>query len=86
MKLEGRRLGQANPWGKKIELSEKTLASFLLFNLILKHEICHILDWIERGKTFKSENGRNNFHGKSFRAICKKVGIPYQSKIPSHWF
>ena len=73
MKLEGRRLGQANPWEKKIELSEKTLASFLLFKKVLLHEIFHCIQFQRMGGTFQV-NGRNNFHGKVFRQVCKEHG------------
>jgi predicted SprT family Zn-dependent metalloprotease len=68
-----RTLGFANPWEKKVELNKKVLKSFSLFKYVLLHEIMHVLDFNERG-TFK-RNGRNDFHGKSFKAMCKKHGV-----------
>jgi predicted SprT family Zn-dependent metalloprotease len=75
-----RRLGQANPWEKKVELSLNCLASFRLFSLVLKHEIAHCLCFIENGGTFKV-NGRNNFHGKQFKQKCRELNIPHSTKV-----
>ena len=75
-----RRLGQANPWEKRIELSFKCLDSFKLFDLVFKHELAHILDFIERG-AFKNKNGRNDFHGKNFKTWCKKLRISHSTHI-----
>ena len=78
MKLEGRRLGQANPWEKKIELSEKALTTLRLFCIVLKHEIAHCIQFYRMGETYKV-NGRNNFHGKVFKEVCKEMGIAYRT-------
>lgn len=80
MELEGRRLGQANPWEKKIELSKKTLTTFTLFRFVLKHEIAHCIQFYRMGKTYKV-NGRNNFHGKVFKQVCREMGICPNAKI-----
>jgi predicted SprT family Zn-dependent metalloprotease len=75
-----RRLGQANPWEKRIELSPKVLDNFSLFSLVFKHELAHILCWIDNGGTFKV-NGRNNFHGKQFKEKCRQLKILHSTKI-----
>lgn len=85
MKLEGRRLGQANPWEKKIELSEKTLTTFRLFCFVLKHEIAHCIQAQRMGGTFRV-NGRNNFHGKIFKQVCREMGIPLSADVPLSLF
>jgi predicted SprT family Zn-dependent metalloprotease len=79
MQLNGRRLGQANPWEKKIELSPKILKNFQSFKLVFLHELAHILDFKERG-TFLV-NGRNNFHGKTFKQCCRKLGITHKTEL-----
>lgn len=68
----GKALGYAVPWEKKIQLDLKTLESESLFTGVLKHEIAHMIDYAERG-TFQN-NGRNNFHGKSFKKVCRRIG------------
>lgn len=78
-------LGRANPWDKEIELSPKILSNFQLLKLVCLHELAHVLDWIENGGTFVRENGRNDFHGKNFKAICKRLGIPSHTKIPENY-
>ena len=80
MELEGRRLGQANPWEKRVELSKKTLTTFRLFSLVLKHEIAHCIQFYRMGKSYKV-NGRNNFHGKIFKQVCREMGICSETKI-----
>jgi predicted SprT family Zn-dependent metalloprotease len=85
MKLEGRRLGQANPWEKKIELSKKTLTTFSLFCFVLKHEIAHCIQFERMGGTFRV-NGRNNFHGKVFKQVCREMKIPLSANVPSSLF
>lgn len=74
MQLPARRLGQANPWEKKIELSPKLLESFENFKYVLRHEIAHLRQFVVMGGTYRV-NGRNNFHGKIFRQCCKEMGI-----------
>lgn len=69
-----RRLGQANPWEKRIELSPRCLANFKAFDSTLRHEIAHCLQISRMGGTFKV-NGRNDFHGKVFKQVCKEMGI-----------
>jgi len=71
------RIGQANPWKKKIELSPKAASNFALFRLVFLHELAHILQFARMGGTYKV-NGRNNFHGKVFRQVCKEIGIPWK--------
>lgn len=71
------RIGQANPWEKKIELSPKCLESFALFRLVFLHELAHILQFYIMGETYRV-NGRNNFHGKVFKECCKKLGISHK--------
>jgi hypothetical protein len=70
-----RRLGQANPWKKKIELSPKVLDNFSLFRLVFLHECMHCIQFSRMGGTFKV-NGRNNFHGKVFKQVCLEFGVP----------
>ena len=67
-------LGEAWPSDKQIHLSFVCLRSPSLLTWVLRHEIAHILDWIERGGTFE-RNGRNNFHGKSWKKWCKKLNV-----------
>ena len=80
MKLPARRLGQANPWEKKIELSPNSLSSFRLFKLVFLHELAHIIQFSRMGGTYKV-NGRNNFHGKVFKQVCRELKIPHSTKI-----
>ena len=82
--IKGRTLGMANPWERKIELSLKCLESFRLFALILKHEIAHCIQFYRMGKTYVV-NVKNSFHGKVFKQVCREMGIPSASVIPSHW-
>ena len=65
--------GAANVWKNQIEISRKSLTSFERFSLVLRHEIAHFLDYRERG-TFE-RNGRNDFHGASFKRWCKVLGV-----------
>ena len=81
MKLKPRRLGQANPWEKRIELSEKILANFALFKLVFLHELAHVIQFYRMGETYRV-NGRNNFHGKVFKQCCRELGISHKTKIP----
>lgn len=80
MKLGGRRLGQANPWEKKIELSPRVLSSFALFKLVFLHELAHVIQFYRMGETYKV-NGRNNFHGKVFKQACRELGISHKTTI-----
>lgn len=74
MDLPARRWGQANPWEKKIELSPKILSSFHDFKTTLLHEIAHIIQFYRMGCSYQV-NGRNNFHGKVFKQVCREMGI-----------
>jgi predicted SprT family Zn-dependent metalloprotease len=74
-----RRLGQANPWEKKIELSPNCLSSFRLFKLVFLHELAHCIQFYRMGETYKV-NGRNNFHGKVFKQVCRELKIPSSTK------
>lgn len=67
-------LGLCAPWDKQIKISKECLRSAELLRWVVIHEIVHALDWFERGCTFE-RNGRNDFHGKSFKRLCKKMGI-----------
>jgi predicted SprT family Zn-dependent metalloprotease len=82
MDLTGRRLGQANPWEKQIELSPRALSSFALFKLVFLHELAHIIQFYRMGQTYKV-NGRNNFHGKIFKQACRELGISHKTTIPA---
>jgi predicted SprT family Zn-dependent metalloprotease len=75
-----RRLGQANPWQKKIELSPRVLSSFKLFDLVLRHECMHCIQFDRMGKTFQV-NGRNDFHGKVWKEVCKEFGVSPSTQI-----
>jgi len=75
-----RRLGQANPWEKRIELSLKCLESFYKFKKVLLHEIFHCLQFYRMGKTFKV-NGRNQFHGKVWKQICREHNFDPSTRI-----
>jgi predicted SprT family Zn-dependent metalloprotease len=81
MKLPPRRLGQANPWKKRIELTHRTLANFALFKLVFLHELAHVIQFYRMGETYRV-NGRNNFHGKVFKECCKELKISHKTKIP----
>lgn len=80
MNLPSRRLGQANPWQKQIELSEKILSSFALFKLVFLHELAHVMQFYRMGETYRV-NGRNNFHGRVFKQCCRELGISSSTKI-----
>jgi predicted SprT family Zn-dependent metalloprotease len=73
-----RTLGFANPWQKKVELNKIVLNSFSLFKIVLLHEIAHCIQFSRMGDTFKV-NGRNDFHGKVFKQVCKEMGITYKT-------
>ena len=81
MPLSGRRLGQANPWEKKIELSPNCLKNFALFKLVLLHELAHVIQFYRMGQTYKA-NGRHNFHGKIFKQVCRELKISHKTTIP----
>jgi predicted SprT family Zn-dependent metalloprotease len=76
-----RRLGQANPWQKRIELSPRCLASFPLFKYVLLHELAHIIQFYRMGKTYKV-NGRNAFHNHVFKQACRELKIPTSRRVP----
>ena len=80
MNLGARRLGQANPWEKKIELSPKTLDTFHGFKLVFLHELAHVIQFYKMGQSYKV-NGRNNFHGKVFKQCCKQLGITHKTHL-----
>jgi predicted SprT family Zn-dependent metalloprotease len=63
-------------WAEKNEivLSLNALDSFVRFKNVLLHELVHAFQYAEQG-TFKTKNGRNDFHGKSFKKWCKVLGI-----------
>ena len=63
-------------WAEKNEivLSFKSLENFTRFKTCLLHEASHALQYRELG-TFKTLNGRNDFHGKTFKKYCKLLGI-----------
>ena len=67
-------LGFANPWQKRVELNLNVLTDFLRFKYVLLHEIAHLIQFDRMGKTYKV-NGRNDFHGKAFKAVCKEMII-----------
>lgn len=67
-------IAQANPWEQKIELSQKCLCSFRVFNYVLLHEIAHLIQFERMGKTFVVNKYRS-FHGKVFRQVCREMGI-----------
>lgn len=75
-------IGLAIPWKNKIQLSPKILCSFFTFRQTFLHEVAHIIQWERNGKTFKNEKGRNDFHGKLFKQICKELKIPSDTRIP----
>jgi len=66
-------LGLCVPWDKEIHISKECLLSTTLLRWVLLHEAAHARDWMERG-TFE-RNGRNDFHGKSFRKWCKILNV-----------
>ena len=78
--LSDGRWGQANPWEKRIELSPKILSSFRNFKNVLLHEIAHITQFYRMGQTY-IVNGRNNFHGKVFKQVCREMGISSKAEI-----
>jgi predicted SprT family Zn-dependent metalloprotease len=67
-------LGFANPWQNRVELNEKVLGSFSRFKYVLLHEIAHMIQFERMGGSYKV-NGRNDFHGKVFKQVCKEMGI-----------
>jgi len=67
-------LGFANPWQKRVELNLSVLSSFSRFKYVLLHEIAHVIQFYRMGKSYKV-NGRNDFHGKIFKQVCKEMGI-----------
>jgi predicted SprT family Zn-dependent metalloprotease len=68
-------LGLADPWNKTIILNPLVMRSTEMLMWIVKHEMAHVLDWIERGGTFQNEKGRNDFHGASWKKWCRLVGV-----------
>lgn len=74
------RIGQANPWEKKIELKPCCFDSFFKFKRIFLHELAHVIQFYRMGETFQV-NGRNRFHGKVFRQVCRELKIPHGTKI-----
>lgn len=76
-------LGKACILSNKIKLSTSILAYFKLFEEVLKHEIAHFLQYKRNGNRFFKKNGRWIIHGKDFAAVCKEMGIPARTKIPT---
>ena len=74
-----RTLGWACPDTNEIALSTRLLQSFAFAKHVLLHEICHFLDYRERGTFIK--NGRNSHHGASFKKWCRKLGISTKTKV-----
>lgn len=68
------RIGQANPWEKKIELKPKCFDSFFKFKTVLMHEIAHCIQFARMGGTFKV-NGEDDFHGEVFKQVCRELKI-----------
>jgi predicted SprT family Zn-dependent metalloprotease len=77
-KVRGLAYAGDNP---RIELSFNCLVSFRCFRETLIHEICHILDFKERGTYVV--NKYEMAHGKNWRKLCKAAGIPARLKIPA---
>lgn len=67
-------IGQANPWKKRVELSERCLGNFRVFKYTLLHEIAHLIQFKRMGNTFVVNKNRS-FHGKVFRQVCREMGI-----------
>lgn len=65
----------------RIELAFNCLASWRCFRETLIHEICHIVDFRQRGGYMV--NKRTVAHGKNWRRLCKAAGIPARLKIPA---
>jgi predicted SprT family Zn-dependent metalloprotease len=74
-------LGLADVANNRIILSTRILTSSPLFIEVVRHEICHVLDYQERG-TFLNDKGRNDFHGKSFKKWCAIVNVKCRRLIP----
>lgn len=77
-----RTLGEAWPSDHLIKLSNKCLDSFAVLKEVLKHEIAHVLQWLEQGKTFVI-NGRHQFHNKTWKKYCLTVGCKPRRIIPT---
>ena len=76
-----RYLGLADVANNRIILSTRILTSTQVLIEVVKHEIAHVLDYQERG-TFIGKNGRNDFHGESFKKWCKIVNVKCRRFIP----
>jgi len=74
-------LGLADVANNRIILSTRILNSTQVLIEVVKHEICHVLDYQERG-TFIGKHGRNDFHGESFKKWCKIVNVKCRRFIP----
>jgi len=68
------RIGQANPWEKRVELKPCCLDSFFRFKAVLMHEIAHCIQFYRMGETFKV-NGVDDFHGEVFQQVCRELKI-----------
>lgn len=83
-KRNSRRMGWADPWNKKIAISQEALRSFPLFRHILLHEVAHLIQYKRQGNTFIASSGRRAHHNKVFNQVCKELGIPKGRFVPSH--
>lgn len=72
--------GSASVGTDEIVLNLELLKSKKKLEWVVLHEICHCLDYNERG-TFLNEKGKNDFHGKNFKKWCSIVGVSYSRLI-----
>jgi predicted SprT family Zn-dependent metalloprotease len=73
--------GLAYAESARIELATNCLVSWKCFKETLLHEICHLLDYRQRGNSYMV-NKRTVAHGKNWRKLCRAAGIPARLKIP----
>jgi predicted SprT family Zn-dependent metalloprotease len=75
-------LGLADVNKNSIKLNKRILSNFALFRLVLLHEIAHFEQYKRNGNKFFRKNGRWQFHGADFKAVCRDFKIPASSRIP----
>lgn len=75
------RLGAADCNNKILIINKICLQSFALFDLVVKHEIAHFLQFKANGNKFFVKNGRRSYHGADFKAQCRKLGIPARATL-----